>query len=122
MAQARPKVPDELATLPNNKWEQIIDNYIKSEDDRAMAKMYYLDGITQAEIAAELNYSRSTIKRRLPKILNIIEKYQKWTPNEPQEFFFYGKMKSERRVICKVIKHFCYMLFFCLFKGSGINV
>lgn len=77
MAQARPKVPDELATLPNNKWEQIIDNYIKSEDDRAMAKMYYLDGITQAEIAAELNYSRSTIKRRLPKILNIIEKYQK---------------------------------------------
>lgn len=77
MAQARPKVPDELATLPNNKWEQIIDNYIKSEDDRTMAKMYYLDGITQAEIAAELNYSRSTIKRRLPKILNIIEKYQK---------------------------------------------
>lgn len=77
MAQARPKVPDELATLPNNKWEQIIDNYIKSEDDRTMAKMYYLDGITQAKIAAELNYSRSTIKRRLPKILNIIEKYQK---------------------------------------------
>lgn len=77
MAQARPKVPDELNKLSNPEWERIIDNYIKSDIDRAIAKMYYLDGICQADIGAELGYSRSTIKRRLPKILNIIEKYQK---------------------------------------------
>ena len=75
MAQARPKnISADLLLLPNNKWEQIIDDYIRSEEDRIIAKMYYLDGIPQCEIAEELNYSRSTIRDRLPKILSIIEK------------------------------------------------
>ena len=77
MAQARPKIPDELKLLPNDKFEYIIDNYIKSEKDRQIAKMYYLDGIPQADIGAEVGYSRSAIKRKLPKLINIIEKYQK---------------------------------------------
>lgn len=80
MAQARPNITDKLKTLSNTKWVEIIDNYIKSELDRKIAKMYYLDGIPQADIGAELGYSRSAIKRRLPKILNIIEKN---TKNEP---------------------------------------
>ena len=79
MAQARPKIPDELKSLPNNKWNYIIDNYIKNETDRQIAKMYYLNGICQEDIGAELGYSRSTIKKKLPKLLNIIEKYQKVT-------------------------------------------
>lgn len=79
MAQARPKIPDELKSLPNSKWNYIIDNYIKNEDDRKIAKMYYLNGICQEDIGAELGYSRSTIKKKLPKLLNIIEKYQKVT-------------------------------------------
>ena len=41
--------------------------------------MYYLDGIPQADIGAEVGYSRSAIKKKLPKILNIIEKYQNVT-------------------------------------------
>lgn len=79
MAQARPKITDELRSLPNDKWNYIIDNYIKSEIDRKIAKMYYLDGIPQVDIGAEVGYSRSAIKRKLPKLLNIIEKYQKQT-------------------------------------------
>ena len=79
MAQARPNITEELKDLPNNQWELIIDNYIKNETDRIIAKMYYLDGIPQADIGAEIGYSRSAIKKRLPKILNIIEKYQKVT-------------------------------------------
>ncbi len=79
MAQARPKISDELLSLPNDKWEYIIDNYIKNEIDRQIAKMYYLDGIPQADIGAEVGYSRSAIKKKLPKILNIIEKYQNVT-------------------------------------------
>ena len=74
--QARPNISEELKELPNDRWEYIIDNYIKSEIDRQIAKMYYLDGIPQADIGAEVGYSRSAIKKRLPKILNIIEKYQ----------------------------------------------
>lgn len=80
MAQARPNITNELKSLSNTDWEYIIDNYIKSEKDRKIAKMYYLDGIPQADIGAEIGYSRSAIKRRLPKILNIIEKN---TKNEP---------------------------------------
>ena len=79
MAQARPKIKDELKELPNEKWEYIIDNYIKSETDRKIAKMYYLDGIPQIEIGIEVGYSRSSIKKKLPKILAIIEKYQRVT-------------------------------------------
>lgn len=79
MAQARPKITDELQSLPNNKWEYIIDNYIKNETDRQIAKMYYLDGIPQADIGAEVGYSRSAIKKKLPKLLSIIEKYQNVT-------------------------------------------
>lgn len=79
MAQARPKIKDELKSLPNDKWEYIIDNYIKSEIDRKIAKMYYLDGIPQADIGAEVGYSRSAIKKKLPKLIGIIEKYQNIT-------------------------------------------
>lgn len=79
MAQARPHITEELESLPNDKWEYIIDNYIKNEIDRTIARMYYLDGICQADIGAEIGYSRSAIKKKLPKILNIIEKYQKVT-------------------------------------------
>ena len=79
MAQARPNIPEDLISLPNNKWEYIIENYIKNEIDRQIAKMYYLDGIPQVDIGEELGYSRSAIKKKLPKLLNIIEKYQKVT-------------------------------------------
>lgn len=79
MAQARPKIPDELNCLPNTQWEYIIDNYIKNETDRKIAKLYYLQGMTQVDIGAEVGYSQSSIKRKLPKLLNIIEKYSKMT-------------------------------------------
>lgn len=78
MAQARPKnVSKDLFELPNSKWEYIIDNFIKSEIDRKIAKLYYLQGWTQVDVGAEVGYSQSSIKRRLPKILDIIEKNSK---------------------------------------------
>ena len=77
MAQARPQINDYLLSLPNNRWEYIIDNYIKSDIDRQIAKMYYLDGIPQADIGAEIGYSRSAVRDRLKKIINIIEKNAK---------------------------------------------
>ena len=79
MAQARPKLPKELESLSNNNWEYIIDNYIKKQRDRDIARMYYLDGICQIDIAEELGCSRSTVKRALPKLISIIDKHK----NEP---------------------------------------
>lgn len=77
MAQARPKISDYLFALPNDKWNEIIDNYIKSDIDRTIAKMYYLRGIPQEDIGAEVGYSRSAVRDRLKKIINIIEKNAK---------------------------------------------
>lgn len=77
MSKGRPKIPDELYSLPNSKWEEIIDNYIKNEIDRKIAKLYYLNGISQEDVGAEVGYSRSSIKRKLPKLLNIIEKHSR---------------------------------------------
>ena len=74
MAQSRPKIPDELNSLSNTQWNYIIDNYIKNETDRKIAKLYYLQGMTQIDVGAEVGYSASSIKRKLPKLLNIIEK------------------------------------------------
>ena len=77
MAQARPRLSDELNSLPNETWNYIIDNFIKSEIDRKIAKLYYLQGWTQMQVGVEVGYSESTIKRKLPKLLNIIEKNSK---------------------------------------------
>ncbi|MBR1653693.1 MAG: hypothetical protein IJ690_07630 [Clostridia bacterium] len=77
MAQSRPKIPEKLNSLSNLEWENIIDNYIKNEIDRKIAKLYYLQGWTQVDVGVEVGYSQSTIKRKLPKILNIIEKHTK---------------------------------------------
>ena len=77
MATARPKIDEYLIALPNTDWEYIIDNHIKNEEDRIIAKMYYLDGIPQADIGEELGYARSTIRDRLKRIIKTIEKYAK---------------------------------------------
>lgn len=72
--QGRPKVPKNLLEIPNSIWEHTIDEYIKSEIDRQIAKLYYLKGYAQQDVADEVGYSRSAIKHKLPKLLNIIEK------------------------------------------------
>lgn len=77
MAQSRPYIPSKLENMPRTQWEYIIDNYINDEVDRKIAKLYYLDGWTQVDVGAEVGYSQSSIKRRLPKIINKIEKNSK---------------------------------------------
>lgn len=74
MAQARPRVNKDLLSIPNDRWEYTIDNFIKSDEDRQIAKLYYLDAWTQQDIAEEFGYSRSAIKYKVKKILDIIEK------------------------------------------------
>lgn len=72
MARNRAKVPQKLDLLSRDDWENIINQYIRSEEDRKIAILYYLDGWCQEDIAATVNYSRKTICKRLQKILNII--------------------------------------------------
>lgn len=73
MAQNRPhNLSDKLIKLKRSEWLNIINENIKNETDRFIAEKYYLDGWCQQDIAEETNYSRSAIKKRLYKILNII--------------------------------------------------
>lgn len=77
MAKARPKISNDLTELSIAEWKDIINNYIKSEIDRTIAIRYYLDGIPQEDIGAEVGYSRSTVRDHLYNIIKIIEKYAK---------------------------------------------
>lgn len=81
MARARIKLPNYLLEAPRSKWEALIDEYIKDEDDRYIATRYYLDGVCLIDIAEELvcennkPKSLSYMKRHKNKILKIIMKH-----------------------------------------------
>ena len=81
MSRARVKLPEHLLDLPRSKWEHLIDEYIKDEDDRYIAIRYYLDGICLIDIAEELvkenekPKSLSYMKRHKEKILKIIARH-----------------------------------------------
>lgn len=81
MAKARIKVAQKLLDAPRSRWEHLIDEYIKDEDDRYIATRYYLDGICLIDIAEELvgeddkPRSMSFMKRHKAKILKIIMKH-----------------------------------------------
>ena len=59
---------------------EIIEQAALGEEDTFIATRYLLDGIPQIEIAEELgdkfekSYNRSTISRRLPRIIHKIER------------------------------------------------
>lgn len=83
MPKARVKLPEHLLDLPRSRWEQIIEEYIKDEDDRYIATRYYLDGVCLADIAEELvsadekPKSLSFMKRHKAKILKTISRHLK---------------------------------------------
>lgn len=74
MARARVCVSEKLDGLLQSDWVKVIENTPFGKDDRKIAEMYLLDWTPQIDIAIELNVDRSTISRRMPYILNKIEK------------------------------------------------
>lgn len=78
MAKARIKLEITLLDKPRTRWEHIIDEYIKNEDDRYIATRYYLDGISLYDIAEELDNPKSIsyMKRHIKKIRETILKHK----------------------------------------------
>lgn len=53
--------------LSRSEWENLIDEWIFSEKDRAIIKRRLLDGLTFEQLANEFNYSTQNIQRIIYK-------------------------------------------------------
>ena len=49
--------------LSRTEWENLIDEWIFNEKDRAILKRRLLDGLTFEQLAEEFNYSDKNIQR-----------------------------------------------------------
>ena len=73
MAAARVKLPDVLDNLLSSEMENAINQANLGNDDTAIARRYLIEQIPQIDIAAEFGYERSTISRRMARILSKVE-------------------------------------------------
>ena len=73
MARARVRLPLGLVDLLKSETEAAIEEANLGRDDTLIAKMYLIDQIPQIDIGIELDLDRSTISKRLPKILDKVE-------------------------------------------------
>ena len=71
---ARVRLPGSLGQLLRSEMEIAISEANLGNSDSLIAKRYLLERIPQMDIAAELDMERSTISRRLPAIIEKVEK------------------------------------------------
>lgn len=74
MARARVHLSDALADMLYSDWVNVIEQANLGTQDTEIARRYLLDAEPQIEIAVDLNINRSTISRRLPRILDKLER------------------------------------------------
>ena len=56
--------------LSRSQWENLIDEWIFNERDRAILKRRLLDGLTFEQLAEEFNFSTQNIQRIVYKAQN----------------------------------------------------
>lgn len=69
MYRARVRLPVELGELLKRDLETAIDQANLGEEDTLIARRYLIDQVPQIDIATEIGMERSTVSRRLPRIL-----------------------------------------------------
>lgn len=69
MARSRVNLPGELKGLLAGDWERVIDEAMLSAEDKEIVRLYIVDQLPQVDVAGELHMDRSTISRRMDKIL-----------------------------------------------------
>lgn len=70
MSTARVKLPDALDLLLRSEMEAAIREANLGNDDTVIAKRYLIEQVPQIDIAAEFGFERSTISRRVARILS----------------------------------------------------
>ena len=71
---ARVRLPDSLGKLLRSDMETAIFEANLGNSDSLIAKRYLIERIPQIDIAIEMDLERSTISRRLPSIIDRVEK------------------------------------------------
>lgn len=79
--QARISLPPALDGLTRGKMERVIAQANVGRENEQIARLYYIERMPQVDVAAEVYLAQSTIKRRLPKILNKMQIAQKRLKN-----------------------------------------
>lgn len=74
MGRARARVPGRLEDFTRSDWEAVIKEAALGVEDTQIAEMYLLDAIPQVEIGVELNLDRSTVSKRLHRIIDKVER------------------------------------------------
>ena len=69
MYAARVRLPHSIELLLRSEVELVIEQANLGIFDSVVAKKYLIDQVPQVEIAEELGYERSTITKRMPRII-----------------------------------------------------
>ena len=72
--RARVTLPPELERMTRQGMETVIREANLGREDTQIAKLYYVDKLPQVDVATELYLGRATVQRRLPGILQRMER------------------------------------------------
>ena len=67
MADARLRLPEDLAGLTRSEWGLIVSEACFGQIDAEIVRIHIMDGVAQVDTATELDRVRMTIYRRLRK-------------------------------------------------------
>lgn len=74
MPRARKRLPGGLQELTRSEWERLIREANYGEENTQIAELYFIDQLTQGEIAVEMDMRRPTITVRLEKMIERAQK------------------------------------------------
>ena len=74
MYAARVRLPHSIELLLRNEVELVIEQANLGIFVSVVAKKYLIDQVPQIEIAEELGYERTTITKRMPRILDRVDR------------------------------------------------
>ena len=70
---SRVSLPESLEPLLKSEMENCIEQANLGRYDTMIAKRYLIDQWAQIEIAAELGWNRTTVSKRIPRIIRKVE-------------------------------------------------
>lgn len=74
MTASRVKLPHSLELLLRCEVEQAIDQANLGNFDTFVAKKYLIEQVPQIDIAEELGYERTTVTKRMPRIIERVDR------------------------------------------------